>query len=97
MTLSPEFVALVSLAGGISAIIACIKVILTPLDKIKQHDKDIEDLKNREKKRNDMDKAILNGLQAMTNHMIDGNGIEQLKASRNELNHAIADIATDHK
>lgn len=95
MTLSPEFVALVSLAGGISAIIACIKVILTPLDKIKQHDKDIEDLKNREKQRNEMDKAILNGLQAMINHTIDGNGIDQLKASRSELNHAIADIATN--
>ena len=94
MTLSPEFLAIVSLAGGISAIIACVKVILTPLDKIKQNSLDIAELKKSEKKRNEMDRAMLNALQAMTNHMIDGNGIDKLKASRSELQHAINDIAT---
>lgn len=94
MTLSPEFLAIVSLAGGISAIIACVKVILTPLDKIKQNSLDIAELKKSERKRNEMDKAMLNALQAMTNHMIDGNGIDRLKASRNELQHAINEIAT---
>ena len=94
MTLSPEFLAIVSLAGGISAIIACVKVILTPLDKIKQNSLEIAELKKSEQKRNEMDKAMLNALQAMTNHMIDGNGIDKLKASRSELQHAINDIAT---
>lgn len=94
MTLSPEFLAIVSLAGGISAIIACVKVILTPLDKIKQNSLDIAELKKSEQKRNEMDKAMLNALQAMTNHMIDGNGIDRLKASRSELQHAINEIAT---
>lgn len=94
MALSPEFLAIVSLAGGISAIIACVKVILTPLDKIKQNSLDIAELKKSEQKRNEMDKAMLNALQAMTNHMIDGNGIDRLKASRSELQHAINEIAT---
>lgn len=94
MTLSPEFLAIVSLAGGISAIIACVKVILTPLDKIKQNSLDIAELKKSEQKRNEMDRAMLNALQAMTNHMIDGNGIDKLKASRSELQHAINEIAT---
>lgn len=94
MALSPEFLAIVSLAGGISAIIACVKVILTPLDKIKQNSLDIAELKKSEQKRNEMDRAMLNALQAMTNHMIDGNGIDRLKASRSELQHAINDIAT---
>lgn len=94
MALSPEFLAIVSLAGGISAIIACVKVILTPLDKIKQNSLDIAELKKSEQKRNEMDRAMLNALQAMTNHMIDGNGIDRLKASRSELQHAINEIAT---
>ena len=94
LALSQEFTTLVSIASGIAAIIACIKLVNTPLDKIKQNSEDIKELKEHQKKRNEMDRAILNGLQAMTNHMIDGNGIERLKASRDELNHAISEIAT---
>ena len=89
-----EFTTIVSLCSGVAAIIALAKLINAPLDKIKDHDKDIKDLKEAAKKRSEIDKAILNGLQAMTNHMIDGNGVDKLKESRNELQKAVNEIAT---
>lgn len=93
MPISQEFTTFVSICSGIAAIIACIKLINAPLTQIEQNKKDIQKLKEDQSTRKDMDKAILNGLQAMTNHMIDGNGIEELKKSRTELNKAINDIA----
>lgn len=89
-----EFTTIVSLSSGIAAIIALFKIINSPLDKIKTHDKDIEELKESAKKHGEIDKAMLTSLQAITNHMIDGNGVEGLKNSRKELQNAINEIAT---
>ena len=91
--MSQQFTTFVSIASGIAAIIACIKLLNSPLDQIKKNSDEIKKLKEAEDTRKEMDKAILNGLQAMTNHMIDGNGIDKLRASRDELQHAINDIA----
>lgn len=92
--MNTEFTTIVSLCSGVMAILALVKLINAPLDKIKDHDKDIKDLKKAVEKRSEIDKAMLNGLQAITNHMVDGNGVESLKASRNELQKAINEIAT---
>ena len=89
-----EFTTLVSIASGVMAIVALVKLINTPLDKIKQHDEDIKKLKEQNAKQGEFEKVILNSLQAITNHMIDGNGIDKLKASRDELSRSINDIAT---
>lgn len=89
-----EFTTLVSIASGIMAIVALAKLINAPLDKIKQHDDEIKELKKQNTKQNEFEKVILNSLQAITNHMIDGNGIDKLKASRDELSRSINDIAT---
>lgn len=89
-----EFTTLVSIASGIMAIVALAKLINAPLDKIKQHEEDIKELKKQNTKQNEFEKVILNSLQAITNHMIDGNGIDKLKASRDELSRSINDIAT---
>jgi len=88
-----EFTTLVSIASGVMAIVALVKLISTPLDKIKQHDEDIKKLKEQNIKQGEFEKVILNSLQAITNHMIDGNGIDKLKASRDELSRSINDIA----
>lgn len=88
-----EFTTLVSIASGIMAIVALIKLINTPLDKIKQHDEDIKELQKQNKKQSEYEKVILNSLQAITNHMIDGNGVDRLKASRDELSKSINEIA----
>lgn len=89
-----EFTTLVSISSGIMAIVALVKLVNTPLDQIKRHDEDIKDIKKQIAKQGEIDKAMLNGLQAITNHMIDGNGIEKLKASRDELSRTINDLAT---
>ena len=94
MTVSPEFMTAVSLCSGLVTIYGLIKIVKTPFSTIRKNQEDIEELKKESKKHAEIDKAILNGLQAITNHMIDGNGINELKASRNELQHAISDIAT---
>jgi len=94
MTLSPEFSSLVSICAGIVTIYGLVKIAKTPFDKVTANAKDIEELKKKSTKQAEIDKAILNGLQAITNHMIDGNGIDRLRASRDELQHAISEIAT---
>ena len=88
-----EFTTLVSIASGFMAIVALVKLVNTPLDKIKQHDEDIKKLQEQNRKQSEFEKVILNSLQAITNHMIDGNGIDKLKASRDELSKSINEIA----
>lgn len=83
-----------SLLAFFISLVTVVKLLNTPFNAIKKNTEEIEEIKKREQKRNEMDKAILNGLQAMTDHMIDGNGIEALKKSRAELQHAISEIAT---
>lgn len=92
--MTPEFMTMVSLCSGLVTIFGLIKIIKTPFSTIKQNQEDIAELKKESKKHAEIDKAILNGLQAITNHMIDGNGLDRLRASRDELQHAISDIAT---
>ena len=89
-----EFTTIVSLCSGVTAIIALVKLINAPLDKIKDHDRDIKELKENQKKQSEIDKALLTGIQAITNHMIDGNGVDKLKQSRTDLQNAINEIAT---
>ena len=89
-----EFTTIVSLCSGIVAIVALAKLINAPLDKIKDHDRDIKELKDNQKKQSEIDKALLTGIQAITNHMIDGNGVDKLKESKTNLQNAINDIAT---
>ena len=54
-----EFTTIVSLSSGIAAIIALVKLISAPLDKIRDHDKDIQDLKEAVQKRSEIDKESL--------------------------------------
>lgn len=94
MTVSPEFMTVVSLCSGIVAVWNLVKIAKTPFDTVKKNEQDIAELKKQSKKQGEIDRAILNGLQAITNHMIDGNGVDKLKTSRDELQRAINDIAT---
>lgn len=89
-----EFTTIVSLASGIVGIVALVKMVNTPLWQIKEHEKEIKELKDNNKKRSEVDRAMLNGLTAITNHMIDGNGVDKLRESRTQLQQAINEIAT---
>ena len=94
MTVTPEFMTVVSLCSGIVAIWNLVKIAKTPFDTVKKNAEEIAELKKQSKKQGEIDKAILNGLQAIINHMIDGNGVDKLRTSRDELQRAINDIAT---
>ncbi len=94
MTIPAEFTNFVAICSGIAVIIACIKLVNTPFEQIKKNKEDIQKMKSDNSDRKEMDRAILHSLQAITNHMIDGNGIDKLRASRDELARTIADIAT---
>lgn len=92
--MTTEFTTAVSIASGIMAIVAFFKMVNVPLGQIKQNTEAIEQIKADANTRKQMDRATLNALQAITNHLIDGNGVAKLKASRDELQRAINDIAT---
>lgn len=92
--MTAEFTTMVSIASGITAIFALVKIINSPLKNIEKNTQDIKELQQETKTQKEIDKAILNGLFSMVNHMVDGNGIDSLKKSRDELREAINDIAT---
>ena len=95
MTLSQEFTTFVSLASGVVVLVGFFKLLNTPLKNIETNTKEIDNIKKENGKRKEIDRAILNSLTAITNHMIDGrNGVDQLITSRNELIKTISDIAT---
>lgn len=84
----------VVIVGAIMSFYSFIKVVRSPLSRIEQTERDVVDLKKELEGRKTIDRAMLNSLQAITNHMIDGNNTNKLKDSRDELQRAINEIAT---
>lgn len=80
--------------GALMSLFSFIKVVRSPIGRIEQNERDINALKKDLSSRKEIDRAVLNSLQAITNHMIDGNNTEKLKSSRDELQRTINDIAT---
>lgn len=81
--------ALFWIAGGIAALWGMFKLFRTPFDKIDDHERRLRNLEDDRKERQKTDTLILKALNAMTNHMIDGNGIDKLKAVRDDLQNSI--------
>lgn len=77
------------LVGGIAALIALIKTIRKPFDQIDDHERRIKGVEQTLSERKETDIVMLKSLNAITNHMIDGNGIDDLKRSRDELQKSI--------
>lgn len=74
---------LVWFIGGVTAIVIAIKNILKPFKTIEEHAKRLD---NVEETNNYIAKAV----NALVNHAIDGNDVEDLKAVRNEYqNHML--------
>ena len=88
--------AIVLIAQGIKAareIIAPALTMREKLDKVLEHDsnnlKRFEGINVKFEQQELTNQAIINGLVAIINHSIDGNGIEGLKKAREELLHHI--------
>lgn len=79
------------LVGGIAAIIALIRTVRRPFDQIDDHERRIKNLEEDRAERRQTDKLILRSLNAITNHMIDGNGITELRKVRDDLQNSIID------
>lgn len=79
------------LVGGIAAIIALIRTVRRPFDRIDDHERRIKNLEEDRAERRQTDKLILRSLNAITNHMIDGNGITELRKVRDDLQNSIID------
>ena len=77
------------LAGGIMAIVACIGWLMKPIKKLDDHEKRIGDLETATEERKAADLFIMRSLNAIVNHMIDGNGQEELKRVRDEYQNEI--------
>lgn len=79
-----SFAQLIWVIGGITVIGAFLKWAMTPFKKIDDHETRIKVLEKAEEERKATDRYTAKALNAIVNHMIDGNGIDKLKEVRDE-------------
>ena len=89
MNTSIDLTTLFWICSGIAGIYAVWKIVKGPFVKLDDHERRITNVEKTLIERKDTDTLILKSLNAITNHMVDGNGIEKLKASRDELQRGI--------
>lgn len=72
------------IVGGITAVAAFLKWAMQPIRQIEDHETRIKVLEKAEEERKATDRYTAKALNAIVNHMIDGNGIDKLKEVRDE-------------
>ena len=77
------------LCGGVMAILAVIKWLMTPIKKLDDHETRIKALEQQEAERKATDRYTTKALNAIVNHMIDGNGVDKLREVRDEYQNEI--------
>lgn len=77
------------LCGGILGVAAFVSWIMKPFKKIDDHESRIKVLEEAADERKQTDQFMMKSLNAIVNHMIDGNGIDQLKQVRDEYQNEI--------
>ena len=77
------------LCGGIMAIVALVKWLMTPIKKLDDHEHRITNLEQQEQERKATDRYTTKALNAIVNHMIDGNGVDKLREVRDEYQNEI--------
>lgn len=77
------------LCGGILGVAAFVSWIMKPFKKIDDHETRIKVLEETADERKQTDQFMMKSLNAIVNHMIDGNGIDQLKQVRDEYQNEI--------
>lgn len=75
--------------GGITAIVAFFKWAMTPFKKVEDHEKRISVLEQATDERRRTDQFMMKSMNAIVNHLIDGNGVDQLKRVRDEYQNEI--------
>ena len=79
-----SFAQLIWVVGGITAIGAFLKWAMAPIKKIDEHETRIQALEKAEQDRKATDRYTTKALNAIVNHMIDGNGVDKLREVRDE-------------
>lgn len=77
------------LCGGVLGVAAFVSWIMKPFKKIDDHESRIKVLEETADERKQTDQFMMKSLNAIVNHMIDGNGIDQLKQVRDEYQNEI--------
>lgn len=79
-----SFAQVIWVIGGITAIAAFIKWVMTPIRKIDDHETRIKVLEKAEEERKATDRYTTKALNAIVNFLIDGKDTEKLKEVRDE-------------
>lgn len=77
------------IVGGVTAVAAFLKWAMQPIKTIENHETRITALEKAEQDRKATDRYTTKALNAIVNHMIDGNGIEKLREVRDEYQNEI--------
>lgn len=77
------------LVGGITALASFLAWAMKPFKKIEDHESRIKTLEESADERKKTDQFMMKSLNAIVNHMIDGNGVDQLKQVRDEYQREI--------
>lgn len=75
--------------GGITALATFVTWLMKPIKKIDDHENRISALEESRTERRQTDQYMMSALNALVNHMIDGNGIDELKKVRNDYQEQI--------
>lgn len=75
--------------GGITALATFVTWLMKPFKKIDDHENRISALEESRTERRQTDQYMMSALNALVNHMIDGNGIDELKKVRNDYQEQI--------
>ena len=89
MNTSIDLQTLFWVCSGFAALVVVWKIVRTPFAQVADHERRIVSIEESMQERKDTDKLILTSLNAITNHMIDGNSVDKLKAARDELQRGI--------
>ena len=84
-----SFAQIIWVIGGITAIGAFIKWIVIPFKKLDDHETRIKVLESQHEERKVTDRYTTKALNAIVNHLIDGNGVDKLREVRDEYQNEI--------
>ncbi len=77
------------LLGGVLTIGAVVKWIIVPFKKLDDHETRIKVLESQHEERKVTDRYTTKALNAIVNHLIDGNGTDKLREVRDEYQNEI--------
>lgn len=79
------------LCAGIAGVCAVVVIARKPFVKLNDHETRISSLESKADERRAIDQYTTRALNAIVNHMIDGNGLDELKDVRREYQNSLID------